>query len=287
MCLICAKFFSSKTNFQSHQRAHHSKELKLEKFTCDLCAKEYGSYHAIERHIEEVHSDLEFKFKCGSHCERTFRTSQAYQMHLYRIKKKKCKICRKEVIHIKNHMKIVHGAHERPYECLVCSKRFKRKSELKIHEGSHDKKFQCDICQRKFALKSQLKKHLKLHENPDLFQCQICKIKLSCKFALERHLRTHDKNREKRFKCDRCNFSSDLFNNLKRHKKFHERQDRKLNWNPKAVKCPQCPSVVFKKALKKHIQTLHQKKFQVICDFCGKLFANKYNLSVHLKTRHV
>jgi KRAB domain-containing zinc finger protein len=198
-CLICAKFFSSKTSLRKHQRAYHSKEFDLEKFTCDLCAKEYGSYRAIKWHIEEVHSVLELKFKCGSHCERTFRTSRAYQIHLRGVKKEKCKICQKEVTKLSKHMFLVHGTNERPYECLVCSKRFKLKTNLKIHEGIHDKKFQCEICQRKFATTTKLKDHLKLHENPDLFQCQICKIKLSSKSALEHHLRTHVKNRKEKF----------------------------------------------------------------------------------------
>jgi KRAB domain-containing zinc finger protein len=285
-CSICAKFFSKQYVLRQHQRAYHNKELKLDKFTCDLCAKEYGSYRAIVRHIAEVHSSFEFKFKCESHCERTFRTSQAYQNHLRLSKKKKCKICQKEVTFLSQHMKITHGTNERPHECLVCSKRFKRKFSLKIHEGSHDKKFQCEICQWKFATNAQLKDHLKLHENPDLFQCKICLRSFTTKNSLRYHLTTHDKNRVKEFRCEKCNYSTDLRNHLKTHQKYHERQDRKLKWNPKAVKCPQCPLVMYKKSLKYHIQTMHEKKFQVACDLCGKLFSTKYSLSVHLKSKH-
>jgi stress-induced morphogen len=234
--------------------------LKLEKFTCDLCAKEYGTYHSIKHHVEEVHSDLEFKFKCKSHCERTFRTQTAYKMHLRLSKKEKCKICQKEVTNLSQHMIKVHGTNERPYECLVCSKRFKSKGNLKMHEGIHDKKFQCEICQKKFAATTNLKDHLKLHENPDLFQCHICKLKQTSKTTLRRHLRIHDENRVKEFKCEKCIFSTDHLGNLKTHQKYHERQDRKLKSNPNAVKCPQCPSVVMKYTLQTHIKNAHERK---------------------------
>jgi KRAB domain-containing zinc finger protein len=240
----------------------------------------------MRNHIEEVHSSLEFKFKCGSHCGRTFRTLRAYKNHLNKIKKKKCKICRKEVTDLSQHMSYVHGTNEKPYECLVCSKRFKIKGNLKNHEGIHDKKFQCEICSRKFALNTELKDHLKLHENPDLFRCNICLRNVTSKQKLKKHLKTHDKNREKIFKCEKCDFSTDQLIYLKVHQKTHERQDRKLKWNPKAVKCPQCPLVMYKKSLKYHIQTMHERKFQVICDLCGKLFSNKYSLNLHLKTKH-
>jgi hypothetical protein len=220
-CSICWKVFKYKSKLLDHQRINHSKELKLEKFTCDLCAKQFGEHHSIKAHIEEFHSELEAKFKCGNHCVKSFRTNHFYQQHLVRTKRKKCKICQRSVIDLKKHLHQVHGTNETPYECLVCSKRFKSKSTLKEHDRTHDKQFKCEFCPRKFAQNYQLIHHLNLHENPDDFKCSICQLVLSRKNNLKNHMKIHDKNRKKNLKCEQCDFATDAIKKFKKHQKFH------------------------------------------------------------------
>jgi KRAB domain-containing zinc finger protein len=234
-------------------------------------------------HIEEVHSDLEKKFKCDDHCEKSFKTIQGLKKHLHSIKKRKCGICSKEVRDINLHMMQLHSNNERPYECLFCDKKFKTKREVTIHEKIHDKKFKCTLCTKKFAQKAQLDYHLKVHENPNQFRCTICEKTFSFKSGLGYHLKTHDKSIQKQFKCESCDYSTIEKQSLKRHQKHHEKLDRKLKNNPNRVKCPQCPSVIMKSNLNVHIKLVHGRKYHVQCDYCGNFSSRKQNLLKHFE----
>ncbi|CAA9990131.1 zinc finger transcription factor, putative [Plasmodium knowlesi strain H] len=62
---------------------------------------------------------------------------------------------------MQRHMMSVHSD-ERPYECDICLKRYKRADHLKLHRIKHDlnkeeKKFQCSICQMFFKSPRQLR----------------------------------------------------------------------------------------------------------------------------------
>lgn len=80
--------------------------------------------------------------------------------------------------------------------------------------------------------------------------------------------------------CDKC---GEIF---KSHKRMAEH--KKSKHSEESVKCPQCPQsshVYTKHNLNRHIKAVHKEK-KFICDTCGKGFALRSPLTVHIKTVH-
>lgn len=62
--------------------------------------------------------------------------------------------------HVKRHMMLKHTK-ERPFQCSICSKKFKLKHHLREHAQRHAdaKLFQCKVCFKKFSYASTLARH--------------------------------------------------------------------------------------------------------------------------------
>ncbi|KAG5677867.1 hypothetical protein PVAND_007585 [Polypedilum vanderplanki] len=72
--------------------------------------------------------------------------------------------------------------------------------------------------------KLQLKNYKRNTKNLK-FICIICNKSFKNAQNLKHHTWTHDKNREKRFKCDICQYGSDFNSQLKKHKLIHQKRE--------------------------------------------------------------
>ena len=111
--------------------------------------------------------------------------------------------------------------------------------------SSENCKYFCKKCQKSFLKKSILKQHIwTVHEKKKLLKCDICAMS----FLSNKKLNNH-KNKAS---CKIVNF------------------------------CKECNKSFRKKSiLKKHIQSVHEKKKFYKCDICPKIYSTNRNLNNH------
>lgn len=96
------------------------------------------------------------------------------------------------------------------------------------------------------------------------------------------------------FRCDHCNYTFALSDELKKHLKFHlagkivsknksialPTLKVPIGLHKKTIKCPQCREILTdENALTKHIQTIHSDK-EHACLVCGKDYITASRLKV-------
>jgi len=110
---------------------------------------------------------------------------------LYLLKNKdpeKCQFCGKmfpRVSHLNRHVKDVHGD-DRPYQCIICEFRSKRKDYLKEHMKVHNavKEHSCEKC----GFKTNRTRELRYHKcRTKVFSCEICDKRSVSLEALRKH----------------------------------------------------------------------------------------------------
>ncbi|KZC09926.1 Zinc finger protein 26, partial [Dufourea novaeangliae] len=202
---------------------------------------------------------------------------------------------------LKKHMIKVHQT-ERPYQCVLCAKRFKTKEFLKTHLKQHNKRFICDICGiskvsgydlrlhkkkhneeyvthcddcgKGFYTKQTLERHVLTHTGQKPFVCKICKTPYASAAYLGTHMKSHGE-REKH-KCTMCNFESYWKAALKVHLKIHTGEN--------LITCEICGKSVSSKAYLQIHMRIHSGEKPHVCEVCGKAFSVRKYLIVHLRT---
>ena len=108
------------------------------------------------------------------------------------------------------------------FQCDICLKIFKSKSQLVIHYRTHtgEKPFACQVCDRKFTQKAGLVQHQATHSEIKSFKCSICPEGkfFKTKSQLSHHMVFHY---EPKFCCSHCDHKSYTASSLKRHEKTH------------------------------------------------------------------
>ena len=113
------------------------------------------------------------------------------------------------------------GMDNRPYQCQICDKTFKRRSSLATHRFIHTntKPHDCNVCKKQFLRKSDLKKHLLMHTGRKPYQCQHCGRRFSQSSNMLTHMRRHLGIRP--FLCIKCGRSFFRMVDLRRHQSRH------------------------------------------------------------------
>jgi uncharacterized C2H2 Zn-finger protein len=84
---------------------------------------------------------------------------------------------------------------EKPYECVLCKRTFRRRHHLVDHVRTHtgEKPFRCDTCGACFRQRGTLTVHRRTHGSVGIktFECPTCCKKFNHKVSLTRHCKRH------------------------------------------------------------------------------------------------
>ena len=139
-----------------------------------------------------------------------------------------------------------------------------------------DAPFQCWLCSAKFKISSDLKRHMIVHSGEKPFKCEFCDVRCTMKGNLKSHIRI--KHSGDSFKCPHCDFLGDSKATLRKHSRLHQAE------HPE--KCPECSySCPSKAALRVHSR-VHCPDRPFKCDFCSFDTKRPSSLAKHIDKAH-
>lgn len=221
---------------------------------------------------------------CDS-CEATFVSlgeARRHYLQAHNIRKgyiKCCKIRLKTRGHIIEH--IQWHINPETFKCQQCNKIFKNNERLKIHAVRHEpetnRKFKCTKCSKRFQRKYILTTHMKtVHSATEQsFECDICKRKYASSSTVS-YFQTQAAPIHPLFFF----FRLKRYNSLKLHMlEIHLRKFEQV--------CDQCGKVCQSKGvLRKHKRSHDDVNEKLECPYCPALMRNAYYLKAHISRIH-
>nr|XP_020481109.1 zinc finger protein 2 homolog [Monopterus albus] len=176
--------------------------------------------------------------------------------------------------------------------CDVCGKVMKNKSSLARHSFIHTgkKPFACHLCNLRFNRRDNLQHHLnQLHPNGiaklekqrevQAWLCAVCGKTFSCRSRLKTHEVIH--SGVKPHRCDLCPKAYMRTNDLEHHKKIVHVEGATEPQRPNSLLCDFCgKEFKCRSQLSIHYQT-HTGERPHLCDICGRKFGRQHQLKRH------
>ncbi|XP_075158030.1 uncharacterized protein LOC142231300 [Haematobia irritans] len=239
---------------------------KKARYRCEPCKKYFYEINRYKGHIKLVHEGISKAFQC-SHCGKGYKFYKNLTEHI-----------------ADNHS----NKHQEAPFCELCNKEFKTQTTLKNHmkiKHPNDKstitnrRAICEQCGFIASSPESLTAHIKnKHTEAERFKCEHCPKVFKCRYYLKHHIMTHHSEvKIKPFQCSECDMAFSRRNGLTKHKFTH------LNYTER-IKCDfEGCDVRFlnNDAKKRHIQLVHLKLKQHVCDICGEAFGIKATLRHH------
>ncbi|KAM3845492.1 uncharacterized protein M6D78_003182 [Vipera latastei] len=194
--------------------------------------------------------------------------------HRTREKPWNCALCGKSFrwkSELASHMRIHTG--EKPFQCAECGKGFRLNCDLTLHNRVHtgEKPYKCLECGKSFSKSRNLTSHKRKHTGEEPYQCPECGKSFSTKESLTSHIRNH--TGEKPYVCPECGKGFTDRRSLQSHKRVHSEE--------KPYKCAECnQGFRWRNQLKSH-KSIHLWESLYKGTETGKSFGAGGDLSSH------
>ncbi|XP_055376225.1 transcription factor grauzone-like [Condylostylus longicornis] len=249
-CVLCSSALPTFGKLKTHFKNDHNTNGYA---VC--CSKKFYKKSLLVDHID-VHINPEH-FKC-SICSKTFKNKRAY----------------------KDHVDIYHDLAKVKYTCDICTKEFFSNKKLTAHQKTHrpkeEWKFKCNYvdCDKIYPNREKLNSHIHRVHKIKIKVCDSCgKILNSDHF--HEHMRKHSDVGNKKVECHICNLFFD-----KKYIKTHIKNHEEANMDHI---CPTCgKKSPNRRALYKHVYTVHRLTKSHPCTVCKKSFKSKELLTQHM-----
>ncbi|XP_062545292.1 zinc finger protein 135-like [Armigeres subalbatus] len=215
-CCGCSTEFTSIDSLKQHSRMHHELYRRQtdsdHPFECDVCFKRFQTQIKLEQHRLVPYT---LEHKC-SECEKSFRSQSVLTKHMAIHSLQDGESAKKTTL----------PQLSTPVQCDECGKFLQNDHKLRTHlKSAHltDKPFQCSLCSRRFKWKHILQNHLRVHTKEQPYSCRHCSRSFTQLADKNRHELTH--SQEFPLRCSVCGkgFPGGRKKLLEKHEELHQR----------------------------------------------------------------
>ncbi|XP_077295692.1 uncharacterized protein LOC143917934 [Arctopsyche grandis] len=174
-CEICDKSFKNSASLNVHKSNEHKNNLQ---FLCSECGKKFKTNCNYLRHLETHDPSGKNRVPCDQ-CNFVSKNKASLRYHMmqHNGKRYSCDLCDFTTIkkfYVKRHIEVKH-TDNKPYACIVCSKRFKINKNLRDHMSQHTGEYRsCPYCPKKFLSPGNCYSH-KRRMHGDLLEKELLK----------------------------------------------------------------------------------------------------------------
>ena len=287
-CEICEFGSSRKTNFIVHMKTIHQTDIPMFKrqpkpiFKCSHCDYKTQGKAKIRKHISNEHSQNTIQCDLCPFQTTQLRVFVKHQS-LHNVGTFQCEVCSFQTqseLGFKGHVKIHENANN--FQCEICSYQTESEIGLNSHRSNHDKVMvKCVKCDYESLTKVEMILHKKVHnskyQETKCEKCGFCPQGPTLKIRIKR-LGLH---RCDPFKCEFCEFDSNLIGLVHQHKREKHKNELKA-----VYPCNVCSYKSKRKSnVVKHTQTVHDG-FRISCQQCQKKFTQDSDLRHHMDSLH-
>lgn len=240
-----------------------------------------NSAKKIEAKIERLDSSNDQDFEEIDDFENATKKSPRSKVLAQKTEMERCIPCNRKFHDMSKHWVEFHSGIERPYECFICHRDYKRFEHMKYHMKTHgdERNYICHVCGDAFFLSNELRKHImNRHQVERPFKCnyQQCKKCFKNQHALNVHMRTH--SGVKPFICNVCSEAFSALSSLKIHERKHT--------GDKPYRCKFCSKAFADCSTHRQHERIHTGEKPYRCHLCDRRTAQAGNLKSHYRHYH-
>lgn len=224
--------------------------------------------------LDDVYDDMLKSTKSQS-------TNSKHQSPNRKPEMERCIPCNRKFHDLSKHWVEFHSGIERPFECFICHKNYKRLEHIRYHMKIHgdERNYICHVCGDAFFVINELRKHImNRHQVERPYKCtyQMCKKCFKNQHALNVHMRTH--SGIKPHICVICSESFAALSSLKIHERKHTGE--------KPYVCKFCQKAFADCSTHRQHVRIHTGDKPYKCHLCDRRTAQAGNLKSHYRHYH-